>query len=510
MPSVRTIFVSCAIALLSAAVPASAAADFRIGVDANLDMSTADPVSLTPLVGATKSSIFRTLVSWAAVAPKRPAHPMDPNDPAYRWGWIDKAVRIAASENAEVMVSVLHAPSWAEGPNRPTTGYGTDGKQPPFPGSWAPDPAELGAFATAIATRYDGTTPDQLRPGSTLPRIRLYEAWNEPELKRFLTPQCSVGGMLKSGSCSRHGRIVVADNYRTLLNSFYAGVKFAQPDASVSIGGLAGGAASSEGAEIAPLRFLRGLLCVSAGSVPGSLVAKDAVSCPVKANFDAVSYHPYTLFGKPTTKSPTKDGLVLGDTPRLVSTVQFAVDNATVEPATPKEIWASEFDWLTCPPCGVVHSTGKLRGLPEATAAAYTSETFYRLWSWGVTKAVWFDLIDDLRWPAGGLYAQASRGTDPTPKLSLRAISFPVFSAKTPGGAFAWTLSPCRSADDTVTFQAKSGTKWVDVATGSPQADGTIRTDTWRIPRRATLVKAIASGPACESTTSLIVTIQAS
>ena len=504
----KPILISCLIALFSAAAPSTAAADFKIGIDANLDLTTADATNLTPLVGATNASVFRTLASWSAIAPTKPAHPTDPNDPAYRWSWIDKAARIAASNNADTLLSVLHAPAWAEGPNRPTTGYGPTGTQAPFGGSWAPDPDALGAVATAIAKRYDGTTPDPLNPGSALPRIHLFEAWNEPELKRFLTPQCSRGAMQKNGSCSKRGRIVVTDNYRTMLNSFYAGVKLVQPDATVSIGGLAGGASSSEGPEIAPLRFLRALLCLSEGPVRGSLVAKDSASCPVKANFDAVSYHPYTLFGKPTTKSPTKDGLVLGDTPRLTSTVQFAVDNGTVIPAAPKEIWASEFDWLTCPPCAVSHSTGKLRGLPESTAAAYTSETFYRLWSWGVSKAVWFDLIDDLRWPAGGLYANSGGSLEPTPKLSLRALSFPVFSAKTKGGAFAWALSPCRSADDTVTFQVKSGSNWVDVASGSPGSDGSLRTETWAIPRRATLLKAIASGPSCEATTSLPVTIQ--
>jgi len=506
----RLVILSCAISLISAAAPSSAAADFKIGIDGNVDMSRVNLQSWTPLTAATGATLYRTQANWAGIAPVQPTKADDPADQAYRWAAIDNTVRVASAVGGEVLLNVLRAPKWAEGPNRPTTGYGPLGDQPPMVGSWNPDPVALGKFATAIARRYDGSTPDPLINGATLPRIRLFEAWNEPEFKRYLTPQCSVGQIKLGGKCSHRGKVIVGQLYRTMLNAFYAGIKQVQPDAIVSIGGLAGGNASSMGPEIPPFQFLRELLCLKEGRVIGSLMAKSEAECPVKANFDAVSYHPYTLFGKPTSKSPVRDGLVLGDTRRLVATVKFAVDHSTVLPVAPKETWATEVDWLTCPPCGIVHSTGKPRGLPEPTAAAYTSETMYRLWSWGVSKAVWFELVDSPSWLAGGLYAEAIGGADPVPKLSLRAIRFPVFSAKTRGGAFAWALSPCRSADDTVTFRAKSGTKWVDVATGSPQADGTIRTNTWAIPRRATMVKAIASGPSCEATTSLIVTIQPS
>jgi hypothetical protein len=505
--------ITAAVAATAAlALAPTASADFRVGVDANINDQTANVSVLAPLVKATGSTIYRIQERWAAIAPTRPRNSANPADPAYRWAPIDAADRNAAASGAQLLINIYAAPSWAEGPNRPTTGYGKTNTLPPITGSWDPDPAALGQFATAMATRYSGTTPDPLNPGAMLPRVSLYEAWNEPNYKMFLTPQCSVGRLLPAGNCSRHGVLVSIDKYRAMLNAFYSGVKLVQPEAIVSSAGLASSNASSQGSEIAPLRFLRGLLCVTPGTDPGSLLAMSDADCPVKATLDAVAYHPYTLFGRPTSSSPVPDGLVLGNTPQLSAIVASAVDQGTVLPAGPKQLWASELDWLTCPPCARTAS-GRVRGLTPARAAAYTSETIYRLWSWGVSKFTWYSMVDEPSWPAAGLYYGGATLADATAKPSLASFSFPTFSAmsgSTPGSAFAWAMSPCRAPDATVTFETRSSFRWVTVATGSPDADGVIKTDDWVIPRHTTAVRATASGTGCTTTLSTPVAIAAS
>ena len=54
---------------------------------------------------------------------------------------------------------------------------------------WAPDPGAYGRFAVAVARRYSGQFTDPLNAGTDLPRVRLYQAWNEPNLPLFLQPQ---------------------------------------------------------------------------------------------------------------------------------------------------------------------------------------------------------------------------------------------------------------------------------------------------------------------------------
>ena len=122
-------------------------------------------------------------VSWRTVAPASPPASFDatdPGDPNYKWATIDTAVRAAAAHGIDPVLTVLSAPSWAEGANR---------RDIAPPGTWRPDPTRLRAFAFALARRYSGTYPDPLRADSNLPRVRHYQAWNEPNLNFYLSPQ---------------------------------------------------------------------------------------------------------------------------------------------------------------------------------------------------------------------------------------------------------------------------------------------------------------------------------
>src|SRR5438270_1593873 len=75
---------------------------------------------------AVGGSIVRLAATWSGIAPTKPARPADPNDPAYRWGNLDGAVRDAVAAGLTPLVAANAAPAWAEGAHRPqSAGVGT-------------------------------------------------------------------------------------------------------------------------------------------------------------------------------------------------------------------------------------------------------------------------------------------------------------------------------------------------------------------------------------------------
>ena len=47
------------------------------------------------------------------IARRKPAHPSDPNDPAYRWDTADRTVRIGQSEGVSIIFTIIGTPAWA-------------------------------------------------------------------------------------------------------------------------------------------------------------------------------------------------------------------------------------------------------------------------------------------------------------------------------------------------------------------------------------------------------------
>lgn len=501
----RTILAAFAAASLGLlAVPSGAGASFVTGIDGGSAAPLASPTLWSTMVKNTNSGIYRAQLIWADIAPTKPADATDPNDAAYagRWDKADAVARLATTAGVRVLFNPLRAPAWAEGPNRPSTGFGAIGNQAPVAGSWNPNAVAFGQFAKALAKRYDGTTADPLNPSVKLPKVSLFEAWNEPNYKMYLTPQCSKGRMTTKNVCTSRGTIVAMGNYRGLLNSFYAGIKSVQPTATVLSAGTGPYGASSGGYEIDPQVFIRSVLCLGGKSAAPTATG----SCPVKASLDGVAIHPYTLFGTPTTRASSLDGTSLGNTPDVRKALNLAVSKGRVSPAGAKQLWITESGWMTCPPCRPGSSVSI--GIKPALAAGYTGEMLYRLWSWKVDAAIWYSLVDGSSWPGGLYYAGASLAAA-TAKPALAAFKFPVFSAKSGTKAFGWTVSPCRALGSTVQFEAYSKSKWVKTAKTVPAADGVIKTPLWAIPSLAKTVRATASGPGCVTQTSSTVTIAA-
>lgn len=500
-------------------LPSGAPAGFQTGLDWIPRVNPSAPTEWNAAISATGANIIRRQIAWSTLAPTRPNNELDQNDPSYRWSELDWVVRRANAMGKKVLLNVYIAPTWAEGPGRPNTGFGPcssgqiAGENPPCIGSWKPDPQAFGRLAAVLATRYSGNTPDPLDPAVKLPRVSLFEPWNEPNYKMFLTPQCTKGSIGRNSVCSSGGRVVAVEMYRALLNSFYDGAKSVQPDAKIIAGAFGPYGNSSQGFELEPQAFARALMCL--GGTPSAPKALTAGTCPVKAKFDILSFHPYSVLNTPRAKAWSADGATLGNTPEVRAALDLAVSKKTILPAGSKDLWATETGFFSCPPCDPAG-----RGLAVAAAADYTAEMLYRLWSWKVQAVFWFGMLDDppksgtpgtaSGWPAG-LYYHSTSAASLLPKPALAAFRFPVFAAKSGAKAFGWTRSPCTVPGAKLTFQAlnvRSG-KPTTVATATIPAgsDGVVKTPTWAIPASTGSVRVTVSGSGCASETSIAMPI---
>lgn len=97
--------------------------------------------------------VFQIDLNWAQTAPRRPAHPQSPKDPAYRWpAELTTVMRQAARYGIRVCLLVHATPRWANGGRA---------------SAWAPTkPAAYANFLIAAARRY--------------PMVRDWMIWGEP------------------------------------------------------------------------------------------------------------------------------------------------------------------------------------------------------------------------------------------------------------------------------------------------------------------------------------------
>ena len=138
------------------------------------------------------ANAVRVIVRWSAIAPnstsrKKPKfNANDPNAyPAANWAPYDNLVRTAVADHLKVDFTLSGgAPRWAEGAGIPP------GNTPFF--SWKPNAADYGQFVHAVGERYDGHfTPNGA--SSTLPAVRFWAIYNEPNFGEDLGPQAIKG-----------------------------------------------------------------------------------------------------------------------------------------------------------------------------------------------------------------------------------------------------------------------------------------------------------------------------
>lgn len=419
---------------------------------------------------ATRASTVRLMWEWDSierVKPPNAAMARDPAWPGYDWSALDAALRDVAAAGVTPVITIYRTPRWWEGPGRPK--ISTKARE----GTWKPDPAAFGRFMYAAALRYSGGFPDPEPPSRPLPLVKFWEAWNEPNLAGFLTPQ-----WVKTGS---RYRAASPGLYRPMLAAAYDEIKAANPGAVVLSGGTAPYAEPKPGGtRMAPARFIRDLFCVSAKGQ-----ARNCRSHPAK--FDVLSHHPYPI-GSPTRRALNEDDVTIPDFGKLKRPLAIALRAGNVAPRAPKQIWATEMSWDTRPP--------DPRGISPQRQALYAAGSMYMLYKQGVDALIWWNLRDDARDRGyqftlqSGVYFRGTSVATSTPKPSAAVFRFP-FVARAAGrsSAAVWGLAP---APGPVTIQIRRGTAWRDLETTSAGRSNVFGT---RLrARRGELLRAVQSG----------------
>lgn len=433
--------ITTAIVALAVLLPAVAQARFAEGMQDSRLGTAVDPAQTPFAFGAMRTAhagFERVSVPWSGIAPRALPAGFDPSNPAsigYHWATIDSADRLAAQHHVNLILDQYYSPAWALGPNRPTgpnSGYIT-------PGAWNPDPGQFTKFIRAMATRYSGTYPDPENPGHTLPRVRYWEVWNEPNIPGYYAAPNSV------------------EAYRTLLNDSYRVLKGIHADNTVLLGGTApvGGIPYST----SPLAFNAALLCLR--RVHTHFVR--AGKCPHKAHFDVLNHHPYAFASSPTKHAYHYDDLLVSDMGKLRSLLDTAERLHTIDGGH-HELWATEFAWPTNPPNTTL-------GDSPTAAARYVAYSLYEMWQAGVSLVVWSPVIDR---PTNAVPTNVGTGLvlpDGTPKLTLSAFAFPFVAAVHGRRGSAWGRVPTSHAVK-VFVQREAGKRWRTVSTVHSSRDG--------------------------------------
>jgi len=447
--------------------------------DATLIMSPDAAVRQQALVRirATGASVVRIPVEWRYIASANPPagfDAADPASPAYDFATVDAAVHETVAAGLTPLLVVTRAPAFAEAPHRWPYAY---------PGTWAPNPAAFGEFATAVAHRYDGSFPDPLQPGGTLPRVRLYEAWNEPNLARYLEPQwVAEGGRWRAFSPLL---------YRQLLNAFYAAVKAVEPSDTVIATGVAPNGEPAGVGRMTPVRFLREMLCLEGGR---------RAACPDPPHFDVLAFHPLS-FESPDLPAASSEDVAIADIAKVTELLARAERAGTARPRAHKPVWVTELNWESAPQTP--------HGVPPRLQALWISRALHRLWVAGVGMAEWQFLVDPypgtplatstgsvvyVPRPAGlysaGVVDGRSEPAAARPKPFLRGFTFPFDPLRVDRGHVrVWAL--LMRPGQRVLLQGHRGVGWRTIARLRAGSSGVLNA---LIPLRGAIALRVVSG----------------
>jgi hypothetical protein len=315
-----------------------------------------EPTSVFPLMEQARTQVLRLNLYWGGrigVADRRPARATDPADPAYDWTLYDRTVNFAAQHKIRILFSIYGTPSWANrgaGLNVPPRAI-----------------ADLNNFAYAAAKRYSGLYPAP--DGRALPPVKLWLAWNEPNLSIGLKRQYRrVGGRWVMQS---------AVDYTKICNAVYGGVhRTLIRGEKVACGATAprgNNSPTSSRPTISPLAFMRALK--SAGL----------------RKFDAYAHHPY--YGRKTetpTSRPSSTAVTMGNIGTLVTELTRLWGN--------KRLWITEYGYQTNPP-------DRAFGVTYAKQAAYMKQAYAMARkNPRIDMMLWFLLRDEPRlggWQSG-------------------------------------------------------------------------------------------------------------
>ncbi len=270
------------LALLALAAPAHASHAQTTSFEAPRDLL--DPATrsgaLDEIEGLGVTSL-RVVLPWRAVAPAalsatKPAG--DATDPAfYAWGQYDALLTDARARGLSVLLTVSGpVPRWATEARRDTL--------------TRPRPTEFARFMTAVGRQFGG-------------RVATWSIWNEPNQPQFLLPQYDA----------RH-RPVCPRLYRALYLAGLKGLGAAGLRAPRVL--LGETSPRGTGRVVAPLTFLRGVLCLDSRNRRQRGCARLPAA--------GIAHHAYTTRAGPRFVPPGPNDVTIGVLGRLTRLVDAA------------------------------------------------------------------------------------------------------------------------------------------------------------------------------------------
>lgn len=268
--------------LLALAVPAQASKSQVVTFEAPRDLldAAARPAALAELESLGVRAL-RLQLRWRDVAPdpiSRVKPKFDATDPsAYAWGEYDAVLDAARERGWHVLLTIATpAPRWATNGAKDHT--------------YRPSPNEFRMFVQAVA-RHTGD------------RVAQFSVLNEPNHPQFLTPQYSA-----------KGRPLSPRIYRTLYAAALRGLDRGGQSAKPVLMGET--APVGTGKVVAPLTFLRGVLCLD------SKYRRDR-SCK-RLRVDGWAHHAYTTRQGPFHVPSSKNAVTIGVLSRLTRALDRA------------------------------------------------------------------------------------------------------------------------------------------------------------------------------------------
>jgi hypothetical protein len=263
---------------------------------------------------------LRIVLYWHDVAPDadsatRPA--VDETDPAnYDWDRYDALIAAAQARRWPVLLTVSGpVPKWATQAKRDTV--------------TRPSPARFQQFMTAVGRHYGGKG------------VTTWSIWNEPNLPRFLRPQFADGGRPASPQL-----------YRKLYDAGRRGLVAAGRGGDPTLFGEL--APRGTGSVVAPLSFLRGMLCLD------DSYSKRGKGC-APLDTTGMAHHAYTTRQGPWFVPSGPNDVTIGVLGRLTKALDRAASAGAVPKALP--IWLTEF--------GIQSSPDDIQGVSLARQAEY-------------------------------------------------------------------------------------------------------------------------------------------
>jgi hypothetical protein len=296
--------------------PATPSTNFAYGFQVHMwDMNAQ---AKSAIVGNVKQAGFNWVkhqVEWSAV---------EPSAGKYDWTELDNIVNANTAAGLNVMLSVLHAPTFYRS--------ATSGLMPS-------DPATFQRLMQAMASHYAG-------------KVKMYELWNEENLMRE-TGQGNVD----------------PTTYLPLLKAGYAGTKAGDPNALTLLGALSPTGATVPGVSMDDLAYLKALYALNGGEV--------------KNYFDVLGAHLSGFSNPPDCQPSTPQCSLSGgwnNDPSFFAFYRLGQyrDAMTQAGDDSRKIWLSEF--------GYDSSTVAVPGYEYSTSVSEDAQARFLVQAFGIAR----------------------------------------------------------------------------------------------------------------------------